>query len=260
MLPGLDGIGVCRAIRAEPTNAATPILMITARDGEADTVLGLESGADDYLAKPFGVRELMARITAITRRRRNPAAPGGNGVVSAGGLTLDPQRRRLVVRGAEVELTKQEFDLLLPAGRAPGDRLQPDGAAAAGVARGHLRDRTHRGRGDQPPAPQGRARPGRPRAAPHRLGRRLQVRRRPRLSRAAGVAVRQPDRERGAPRPALDVDRAAMAFDDRLDDRQPEPAAAVAAGAGPVRLVEPIEDVRQVRGGMPSPVSSTVTQ
>ena len=68
MLPGLDGISVCRAIRAESANRATPILMITARDGESDTVLGLESGADDYLTKPFGVRELMARITAITRR------------------------------------------------------------------------------------------------------------------------------------------------------------------------------------------------
>ena len=68
MLPGLDGISVCRAVRAEPTNRRTPILMITARDGESDTVLGLESGADDYLTKPFGVRELMARVTAITRR------------------------------------------------------------------------------------------------------------------------------------------------------------------------------------------------
>ena len=76
MLPGLDGISICRAIRAEPANRATPILMVTARDGESDTVLGLESGADDYLAKPFGVRELMARITAITRRhgRRDDAA------------------------------------------------------------------------------------------------------------------------------------------------------------------------------------------
>ena len=122
MLPGLDGIGVCRAIRAESTNAATPILMITARDGEADTVLGLESGADDYLAKPFGVRELMARITAVTRRhdRRGAAGAAGGGVVSAGGLTLDPERRRLTVRGAEIELTRQEFDLLLLLAARPG--------------------------------------------------------------------------------------------------------------------------------------------
>ena len=96
--------------------------MITARDGEADTVLGLESGADDYLAKPFGVRELMARITAVTRRhdRRGAGGAAGGGVVSAGGLTLDPERRRLTVRGAEVELTRQEFDLLLLLAARPG--------------------------------------------------------------------------------------------------------------------------------------------
>ena len=122
MLPGLDGISVCRAIRAEPANRATPILMITARDGESDTVLGLESGADDYLAKPFGVRELMARITAIMRRhgRRDEAAAAAEDVVRAGGLALDRQRRRLVVRGEEVELTKQEFDLLLLLASRPG--------------------------------------------------------------------------------------------------------------------------------------------
>jgi two-component system, OmpR family, alkaline phosphatase synthesis response regulator PhoP len=115
MLPSLDGIGVCRAVRAGNLNVDTPILMVTARDGESDTVLGLESGADDYLTKPFGVRELMARVTAITRRheRSTPsqvtAAPA---VLATGGLTLDRDRRQLTVRGTEVELTKQEFELL----------------------------------------------------------------------------------------------------------------------------------------------------
>ena len=122
MLPGLDGISVCRAIRNEPTNRLTPILMITARDGESDTVLGLESGADDYLAKPFGVRELMARITAVTRRhdRLAGAGAGAGDLVEAGGLILDRPRRRLAVRGAEVELTKQEFDLLVLLASRPG--------------------------------------------------------------------------------------------------------------------------------------------
>jgi DNA-binding response OmpR family regulator len=127
MLPGLDGISVCRAIRAESTNAATPILMITARDSESDTVLGLESGADDYLAKPFGVRELMARVAAITRRHDRAAGGGAaaapeaaGDVLRVGGLVLDGDRRRLTVRGRDVELTRQEFDLLrLLAGR-PG--------------------------------------------------------------------------------------------------------------------------------------------
>jgi len=115
MLPSLDGIGVCRAIRADSPNAGTPILMVTARDGESDTVLGLESGADDYLTKPFGVRELMARVLAITRkhgRDRRAEEALTPAVLAAGGLSLDRERRRLTVRGSSVELTKQEFDLL----------------------------------------------------------------------------------------------------------------------------------------------------
>ncbi len=113
MLPGLDGISVCRALRAEPQNQRTPVLMMTARDGESDTVLGLESGADDYLAKPFGVRELMARVAAITRRHgRDNDSPATEDAVTVAGLTVDRQRRRARVREAEVELTKQEFDLL----------------------------------------------------------------------------------------------------------------------------------------------------
>ena len=68
MLPGVDGIAICRAIRREGPNRHTPVLMLTARREEADTVLGLESGADDYLTKPFGVRELVARVHALTRR------------------------------------------------------------------------------------------------------------------------------------------------------------------------------------------------
>ena len=114
MLPGLDGISLCRAVRGGGPNAATPILMLTARDGEADTVLGLDSGADDYLTKPFGVRELMARVAAITRRhgRQAPDAGTAPGVLVAEGLRLDRDRRELTVRSELVDLTRQEFDLL----------------------------------------------------------------------------------------------------------------------------------------------------
>ena len=80
MLPGIDGVSLCRAIRAEGPNVGTPILMLTARDAESDKVLGLESGADDYLTKPFGIRELLARVGAITRRHGradHPAPPSG---------------------------------------------------------------------------------------------------------------------------------------------------------------------------------------
>src|SRR3954463_14085577 len=78
MLPGLDGVTVCRAIRRDSQNAETPILMLTARRDEADKVVGLDSGADDYLTKPFGVRELMARVRALLRRSATRADGDGN--------------------------------------------------------------------------------------------------------------------------------------------------------------------------------------
>jgi DNA-binding response OmpR family regulator len=120
MLPGLDGVSVCRAIRSAGPNIDTPILMLTAREGESDTVLGLESGADDYLTKPFGVRELMARIGALMRRhQRRPVEPRAP-VVETGELSLDRERRTATVRGERVELTKQEFDLLWLLASRPG--------------------------------------------------------------------------------------------------------------------------------------------
>lgn len=115
MLPGLDGLTLCRAIRRESANVATPILMLTARREESDKVLGLDSGADDYLAKPFGVRELMARVRALLRRgprRAGDAAGERTGAVTYQHLHLDPARRRVTVGGKDVELTAQEFQLL----------------------------------------------------------------------------------------------------------------------------------------------------
>jgi len=121
MLPGLDGVSVCRAIRSAGQNVDTPILMLTAREGESDKVLGLESGADDYLTKPFGVRELMARITALMRRHHRSASPQTPpAVLTVGALSLDRDRRQATVRGGRVELTKQEFDLLYMLASRPG--------------------------------------------------------------------------------------------------------------------------------------------
>jgi DNA-binding response OmpR family regulator len=121
MLPGLDGVSLCRAIRAEGSNLNTPILMLTARDTEADKVLGLESGADDYLTKPFGVRELIARVGAIMRRHKHvPDRKAVPDRTSAGDVQLDPERREAIVRGTAVELTRQEFDLLYQLARRPG--------------------------------------------------------------------------------------------------------------------------------------------
>jgi DNA-binding response OmpR family regulator len=123
MLPGLDGITLCRAIRSQGVNTATAILMLTARDTESDKVLGLESGADDYLTKPFGIREMLARVGAILRRNdRLDAQTTASAVrrVQTRDLTLDPERREAVVRGSAVELTRQEFDLLYLLAARPG--------------------------------------------------------------------------------------------------------------------------------------------
>jgi DNA-binding response OmpR family regulator len=101
----------------------TPILMLTARDTESDKVVGLDSGADDYVTKPFGVRELLARVGALLRRNRPPAAHAGQPAsrrVGSRDLALDADRREALVRGESVELTKQEFDLLYLLAERPG--------------------------------------------------------------------------------------------------------------------------------------------
>jgi DNA-binding response OmpR family regulator len=114
MLPGLDGVTVCRAIRRDSKNGDVPILMLTARREEADKVVGLDSGADDYLTKPFGVRELMARVRALLRRGRSQGAATADGSrpVAYKNIDMDPARRRVRVGGRDVELTTNEFQLL----------------------------------------------------------------------------------------------------------------------------------------------------
>jgi len=108
MLPGRDGLEICREVRARTD---LPIIILTARGEEADRVMGLELGADDYLAKPYSPRELLARIRAVTRRAKGKAGPR-NELVTVGGLQLDPSARRATLHGEEVPLTGYEFDLL----------------------------------------------------------------------------------------------------------------------------------------------------
>jgi DNA-binding response OmpR family regulator len=121
MLPGLDGITVTRAVRREPQLRDVPILMLTARREESDKVDGLESGADDYLTKPFGVREFMARVRALLRRRRSAAnATMHEAPVTSGGLHVDPARRLARVDDRDVDLTAHEFDLLYVLASNPG--------------------------------------------------------------------------------------------------------------------------------------------
>ena len=108
MLPGLDGLAVCRSLRER---SDVPILMLTARGEEADRVMGLELGADDYLPKPYSPRELLARIHALLRRSRGRVGPSSK-AVEVGALKIDPSGRRATLAGRELTLTSYEFDLL----------------------------------------------------------------------------------------------------------------------------------------------------
>ncbi len=116
MLPGRDGVEVCRRLRAR---ADVPIIMVTARGEEADRVLGLESGADDYLTKPFSPRELLARIRANVRRARGQTGPG-RATMRCGRLTLEPGSLRVTLDGAPIEVTAYEFALLHALAERPG--------------------------------------------------------------------------------------------------------------------------------------------
>jgi DNA-binding response OmpR family regulator len=122
MLPGVDGVTITRAIRRRGPNRDAPILMLTARREEADKVLGLDSGADDYLTKPFGVRELMARVAALTRRTRGTLETdrGDTRPIEVHAVELDPARRAVRVRGMPIEVTRQEFNLLYILASHPG--------------------------------------------------------------------------------------------------------------------------------------------
>lgn len=121
MLPDADGLDICRVIRSRPEHL--PVLMLTARTTEVDRVLGLELGADDYMTKPFSVRELVARVRALFRRGDalgRPARDADERPVEVFGLHLDPQKRKVAVQGRAVHLTAREFDLLHHFVRHPG--------------------------------------------------------------------------------------------------------------------------------------------
>ena len=119
MLPGFDGLEVCRRIQAD---RPVPVLMLTARDDEADLLAGLAVGADDYLTKPFGMRELVARVSALLRRvdRAAELASRPAAVLAVGDLTVETGTRRVRVAGAPVHLTPTEFDLLVCLAGEPG--------------------------------------------------------------------------------------------------------------------------------------------
>ncbi len=121
MLPGIDGLEICRRIRSRPTY--TPILMLTSKSTELDRVLGLEIGADDYVTKPFSIRELMARVKAIFRRideLQSNHRPDTQALIRVADLVIDSQRRTVSLRDRMIDLTAKEFDLLLHFARHAG--------------------------------------------------------------------------------------------------------------------------------------------
>ena len=139
MLPGVDGLEVCRRLREA---GDVPIVLLTARSGDSDKVIGLDLGADDYVVKPFSPRELMARVRAQLRRHRAPAAD--EPVLVADGLRLDPNTARVEAQGREVGLTASEFRLLRALMRQPGRVLSRDELIGAlhGEADSGVVDRT----------------------------------------------------------------------------------------------------------------------
>jgi DNA-binding response OmpR family regulator len=121
MLPGLDGMEICRRLRRK--SSYVPILMLTAKSSEMDRVVGLEVGADDYVTKPFSIRELIARVKAIFRRideLKNAAQENLSAVIRSGELVMDPLKRSAHMAGRTLDLTPKEFDLLLHFTRNPG--------------------------------------------------------------------------------------------------------------------------------------------
>jgi DNA-binding response OmpR family regulator len=111
MLPGMDGLLVCQALRSDPATASIPVIMLTARGEESDRVSGLELGADDYVTKPFSPKELSARVTALLRRATMTGP--STGVTRYGPIVIDPDRHRVTLNDEEVKLTAKEFLLLL---------------------------------------------------------------------------------------------------------------------------------------------------
>jgi len=112
MLPQVDGLEICRVVRSNSATAGLPIIMLTARGEESDRIVGLEIGADDYLAKPFSPNELVARVRALMRRAQRTAAGNGARPLSYGSIAVDPERHVITDHGDPITLTAKEFMLL----------------------------------------------------------------------------------------------------------------------------------------------------
>jgi len=118
MLPGIDGLEVCRRLKSGARTGRIPIVMLTAKGEEADIVMGLELGADDYVTKPFSGKVLAARVRRLLRRAAQP--PGEQEVIKVHDLTIDPGRHEVWAQGSKVDLTRTEFDILRTLAKRPG--------------------------------------------------------------------------------------------------------------------------------------------
>jgi two-component system phosphate regulon response regulator PhoB len=118
MLPGVDGLDVCRQVKAVADTAQIPIIMLTAKSEEADVVSGLELGADDYMTKPFSARVLLARVKVILRRRQAAEIPPT--ALTFDDLMIYPEKHSVTVKGSEIELTATEFRILITLSKRPG--------------------------------------------------------------------------------------------------------------------------------------------
>ncbi len=174
--PGPDGYEVCRTLRARRN--VVPIIMLTALDSEADAVLGLEAGGDDYVTKPFGLAELRSRIRAVLRRTGARAGSLGNDVLSVGPITLDRSRREVSFAGHAVKLTFSEFELLDALMADPGRLLNRQEPAARDLGRLRLPRPARDRRPHPPPAGEARARAGQAAVHPDRARRWLPTRHR----------------------------------------------------------------------------------
>lgn len=113
MLPGEDGISILRRLRGLPDTAAIPVILLTAKNTEYDKVIGLDSGADDYIAKPFGMMELVARIRAVLRRSQDKLLSADSHPLTAGAISIDERAHTVCVSGRDVQLTLKEYQLLV---------------------------------------------------------------------------------------------------------------------------------------------------
>lgn len=143
MLPGMDGLEVCRKLRAEPRTARIPVIMLTAKGGESDRVVGLEMGADDYISKPFSPRELVARVKAVLRRASTSTEEGESAALSHAEIQVDPGRHEVLVKGRSVSLTATEFRLLHTLMKRPGQVFSRDRLIDGAIGEdAHVVDRT----------------------------------------------------------------------------------------------------------------------